>query len=294
MQKRVILDTDIGGDADDTFALLLALNSPEIKLELVVTSDEHMGHRAKFAKMLLKSLGSDTKVVSGSDLGSKKLCLVCDIVKDESNDLDFNYLEAIADVVKRNDRTYYVCISPQTNLSAFLDYAPELAGRLDIIIMGGTFNHEKEHNIAYDPRSALRIFNSNLRKLYVLKDITKNKSLEVGRHHILLKLIESYDSPAARLALDSMNTWFTKVHPSSYMHDPLTLSYLIDEDLVKFTSESVVMDKNGRMRISDKGKFVELSKAADYDVFMSMLYARMPFREKIKGRAESFGLPHRA
>jgi inosine-uridine nucleoside N-ribohydrolase len=285
MQKRVILDTDIGGDTDDTFALLLALNSPEIKLELVVTSDEHMGHRAKFAKMLVKNLGSDTKVVSGSDLGSKKLCLVCDIVKDESDELDFNYLEAIADVVKKNDRTYYVCISPQTNLSAFLDYAPELSSKLDIIIMGGTFNHDKEHNIAYDPRPALRVFNSNIRKLYVLKDITKNRSLEIGRNHRIMKLMESYDSPAARLVLESMNNWFTKVHPSSYMHDPLTLSYLIDEDLVKFASESVIMDKNGRMKISDKGKFVELSKAADYDVFMSMLYARMPFRRKIKGRS---------
>jgi purine nucleosidase/pyrimidine-specific ribonucleoside hydrolase len=179
MQKSVILDTDIGGDTDDAFALLLALNSPEIKLELVVTSDEHMGHRAKFARMLIKGLGSETKVVSGSDLNNKRLCLVCNIVREEG-DVDINYLEAIADVVRRNGKTHYVCISPQTNLAAFLDYAPELAGRMDVTIMGGTFDYEREHNMAYDPKSALKVLNSNLSKLYVLKDITKNKSLEMA------------------------------------------------------------------------------------------------------------------
>ncbi|HSD27210.1 MAG TPA: nucleoside hydrolase, partial [Vicinamibacteria bacterium] len=33
----VILDTDIGDDIDDTWALVLALKSPEIDLRLVVT-----------------------------------------------------------------------------------------------------------------------------------------------------------------------------------------------------------------------------------------------------------------
>jgi hypothetical protein len=50
MVKHVILDTDIGGDPDDAFALLLGLNSPEINIDLIVTSDEHKGHRAEFAR----------------------------------------------------------------------------------------------------------------------------------------------------------------------------------------------------------------------------------------------------
>lgn len=56
MVNHVILDTDIGGDPDDTFALLLALNSPEISLDLIVTSDEHRGHREAFANELLKKI----------------------------------------------------------------------------------------------------------------------------------------------------------------------------------------------------------------------------------------------
>ncbi len=33
----VILDTDIGGDIDDTWALAMLLKSPEVDLKLVVT-----------------------------------------------------------------------------------------------------------------------------------------------------------------------------------------------------------------------------------------------------------------
>ena len=37
MKTRVLLDTDIGGDIDDTWALALALRCPEIDLRLVLT-----------------------------------------------------------------------------------------------------------------------------------------------------------------------------------------------------------------------------------------------------------------
>lgn len=40
---RVILDTDIGGDPDDTTALLHAVASPAVELTGMLTTDEHGG-----------------------------------------------------------------------------------------------------------------------------------------------------------------------------------------------------------------------------------------------------------
>ena len=37
----VILDTDIGGDIDDTWALAMLLKSPELDLKLVYALDTH-------------------------------------------------------------------------------------------------------------------------------------------------------------------------------------------------------------------------------------------------------------
>lgn len=59
MQKRipVILDTDIGGDIDDTWALAMLLNSPELDLKLVVTDTGNTTYRAKVAAKLLEVAG---------------------------------------------------------------------------------------------------------------------------------------------------------------------------------------------------------------------------------------------
>ena len=52
----MIIDTDIGGDPDDTVAVVAAgLRVPE--LALVVTSDEYGGERARFVRYLLDLVG---------------------------------------------------------------------------------------------------------------------------------------------------------------------------------------------------------------------------------------------
>ena len=51
MNRRipVILDTDIGNDIDDTWALGQLLNSPELDLKLVLTSTGDTEYRARVA-----------------------------------------------------------------------------------------------------------------------------------------------------------------------------------------------------------------------------------------------------
>ena len=45
MKVSTILDTDIGYDPDDLFALILLLKSKELKLDLIVTGDDKYGKR---------------------------------------------------------------------------------------------------------------------------------------------------------------------------------------------------------------------------------------------------------
>ena len=55
-ESPMIIDTDIGGDPDDTVAVVAAARSvPE--LALVVTSDEYSGERARFVRHLLDVAG---------------------------------------------------------------------------------------------------------------------------------------------------------------------------------------------------------------------------------------------
>lgn len=57
LPRPVILDTDIGGDIDDTWALALLLTSPELDLKLVVTDTGDTVYRAKVAAKLLEIAG---------------------------------------------------------------------------------------------------------------------------------------------------------------------------------------------------------------------------------------------
>jgi len=61
-QKRlkpipVILDTDIGWDIDDTWALITLLNSPELDIRMVLTSTGNTPLRAKLVAKLLEVAG---------------------------------------------------------------------------------------------------------------------------------------------------------------------------------------------------------------------------------------------
>ena len=49
----VILDTDIGSDLDDTWALAMALKSPEIDLKLVTVTEFDVEYQAKLAAKML-------------------------------------------------------------------------------------------------------------------------------------------------------------------------------------------------------------------------------------------------
>jgi hypothetical protein len=56
--SKIILDTDIGDDIDDAFALALALRSPEIEVIGITTAWGDTSLRAKLANRLLKEVGT--------------------------------------------------------------------------------------------------------------------------------------------------------------------------------------------------------------------------------------------
>lgn len=60
MVRSVILDTDIGTDIDDTWALSMLLASPELDLQLVTTVSGDARHRAALCARCLRVPGGRT------------------------------------------------------------------------------------------------------------------------------------------------------------------------------------------------------------------------------------------
>src|SRR4051794_33517643 len=61
---RMVLDTDIGGDADDAMALALCLRHPDIDLRAVTTVSGDAVGRARIAAKLLQLAGREDIEVS--------------------------------------------------------------------------------------------------------------------------------------------------------------------------------------------------------------------------------------
>jgi purine nucleosidase len=65
--QRIIFDTDIGTDVDDTLALALIAASPELQVEGVTTVHADAPLRARIARMLLSLAGcGDIPVIPGA------------------------------------------------------------------------------------------------------------------------------------------------------------------------------------------------------------------------------------
>ena len=72
--ERIILDTDIGDDIDDAFALAMLLHQrAEVHIEGITTVFRNSMQRAKIAKALLTASGNaDIKVYPGADTPRKQ------------------------------------------------------------------------------------------------------------------------------------------------------------------------------------------------------------------------------
>ena len=69
--QKIIIDTDIGDDIDDAFAIALAARMPEAELVGVTTVFRNTEARAQLAEKLLECAGVKTKVYAGERLPLK-------------------------------------------------------------------------------------------------------------------------------------------------------------------------------------------------------------------------------
>lgn len=279
--KKVILDTDIGGDPDDLMALLFLLEQKNIDIELIITNDEHKGHRKLYTEKLLSTIGKKIKVVEGIDLGNEKCCVICDLIKNNRGKKfrQLTFTKEIGDIVKNNKITEYLCIGPQSNLSKFLEEYPELANKINITIMGCRFNDlgRAEHNIKYDIPAAKKVLAFPIDKKYITSDVTNNDSLCITSKSATYERMSSSKWVGREIVKSNFDEFFKKLHPCTFMHDPLTASTLVDDKIIKFETQKIVIDDLGFCRKDESGISASISVSADYSRFMNLFGKSLPF-----------------
>jgi inosine-uridine nucleoside N-ribohydrolase len=256
----VILDTDIGDDIDDTWALAMMLKSPELDVKLVVTDTGNTTYRAKIAAKMLEIAGrTDVPVGVGLRLSDKEGGQ-SDWVKDYGlSSYPGNVYEdgvgALIDTIMNSPKPVtLICIGPVPNISVALEREPKIAERAKFVGMhgsvrkgyGGSDKVSAEYNVAAYPKECQKAFTA-------LWDMTITPldtcGLVVLQGEKYKKVCDSND-PIAKAVIENYNIW-AKGTPdrSSVLFDTVAV-YL------SFSEELLSMEKIG-IRVTDDGYTVE-------------------------------------
>ncbi len=257
IKQSVIIDTDIGDDIDDAFALALALNSPEIDLQAVTTVFGDTYRRARLAAHLLQAFGrEDIPVAAGIGVpllhrhrpsgapqaavvdGQEKLSALSNI-----SGPDLIIKKALA----QHGQLTLLCIGPLTNIAIALMREPALfmAIRRVIMIGGSSTFPFAEWNVRSDAKAAQIVLGAGIPITMLGWDITTRCKL---REHDIVQLCSDH-SPQAQLLSKLLGVW-QRHRPRGqsklpYMHDPLTIAALCKPDLLRFEHMTVHIITHG-------------------------------------------------
>lgn len=174
----IILDTDIGDDIDDTWALYMILRMPELELKLAVGDFGNAHYRARLLAKLLDRAGrSDVPVGVGMSIGAggddergqQSGWLGGYALDDYPGQIHRDGVQAIIDTIKQSPvPVTLLCLGPVPNIAEALRRDPSIAENAHFVGMHGSIfkgyvddpTPVAEYNVRVDPQSLQAVFNA--------------------------------------------------------------------------------------------------------------------------------------
>jgi len=249
----IILDTDIGTDVDDAFALALILHSPELELVGITTVSGDTQARARLAAKMLWEAGTPNVPVVAGEPG-KPLPIEQTRWADGFTSPALRSEKAVdflkAQIERRPGELTLVPIGPLTNIGALLRQNRAVAKKIKrIVMMGGSIAHGygqdpnpcAEYNIAQDPGAAQVVFSSDVPILMVPLDVTAMLQLdEAARHRVFTHL-----SPLTNALTLLYHLWN---QPTPTLFDPMAVAMLMQPNLCETKPLAIEVDAKGFTR----------------------------------------------
>ena len=249
----IILDTDIGGDIDDAFAVALVLDSPQVDLRAVTTVSGDTAARARLVAKMLSAAGRPNIPVAAGVPGTKINTTYTQwadgfsspaLVSQSAVDLMKSMLD------RGHGSVMIVAIGPLTNIAALLkQYPAEKKNIRQIVLMGGSIRRgyypnsgpTPEYNIAEDAAASQVVFTSGVPILMAPLDVTARLQLEKPN----LERLFALHTPITDALQAQYKLWG---QPVPTLHDPMAISLLLAPQLC--TRQPLVI------QVTDKGMTV--------------------------------------
>ncbi len=285
----VILDTDIGDDIDDSWALVLLLKSPQFELKLVTTTFGKAEYRAKIiAKLLTAAHRTEIPIGLGEGghggTGPQQPWVRDYKLSDYPGKIDQDGPAAIAQTIAKSPQPITVItIGPPTTLAAALERYPEMAAKAALAGMDGSVRKgygggkvSAEWNVRAAPAAARRVLSAPWRQISITPLDTcglvnlsgaRFQTLRQSNDPLLQVLLENYRIWAKKDRLDQL-----KATTTLYDTVAVYLAYPGPRPLVRLEALPITVSSDGFTRIDPAGtKMSVATEWKDLDGYRDLL-----------------------
>ncbi|PYX15674.1 MAG: nucleoside hydrolase [Acidobacteria bacterium] len=256
--QKIIIDTDIGDDVDDAFAVALALSSPELQILGISTTFGDTETRAKLLDRFLGEVGrQDIPVAMGIPTHTSNL-LTQRRYAEGGHFAKASRPRAVDFILEQirlyPDQITLVAIGPLINVGALVDKNAETFRKLRrVVLMGGSIERgygdigysaprgpEAEWNIKNDIPSAQKLFVSGVPLFMMPLDATQLKLDEVKR-----AVLFQAGTPLTDALTLLYHQWGQE---TPTLFDVMAVTYILNPGLCPVTRRHISVDDQGFTR----------------------------------------------
>jgi inosine-uridine nucleoside N-ribohydrolase len=281
--EKIIIDTDIGDDIDDAFAIALVLRSPELQVLGVATTFGDTETRAKIVDRLLGEAGrEDIPVAAGNPTPPKTRLTQRDyaqgsrfIRSSHPGAVDF----ILSQINQNPGQITLVAIGPLVNVGQLIDKDAATFRKLKrVVLMGGSVERgygtpygpptppSPEWNIVNDIPGAQKLFTSGVPIYMMPLDSTQLKMDEVKRD-FLFRL----GTPLTEALTALYYEWG---QPTPTLFDPMTIAFILKPDLCPVQPMHIDVDAKGDTRSGPGPANAQVCLHSDPEAFFRFYLGR--------------------
>ena len=291
--QLALIDTDIGDDIDDAFALALALKSPELKILGVTTTFGDTELRARLVDRYLKAVGrTDIPVAAGPKTPVNNVFTQAAYARQEPDHAHADGAAfLLAEIRKHPGEITLVGIGPLFTVRAAIEKDPAAFRKLKrVVIMGGSIERgydtandthrppDAEWNIARNPAGLKALLSVGVPVFMMPLDSTQIHLEEPERDKMF----------AAGSALTDQLTllyhqwmWANDGHwATPTLFDPVAVTYTFRPDLCPASPMHIDVDDKGFTRRGEGAPNAQVCLKSDEKRFLELLTSRIESRAK--------------
>ena len=256
--EKVIIDTDIGDDIDDAFAVALALRSPELQILGITTTFGDTETRAKLLDRFLAEAGHPEIPVAAGVPKPPKSNFTQRRYAENNRYAKASHPDAVTfilDQIRSNPgKITLIAIGPLMNVGAAIDKDAETFRKLKrVVMMGGSIKRgygdigfgapkppEPEWNILNDIPSAQKLFAAGVPLFVMPLDSTQLKMDEVKRAFLF-----SQGTPITDALTLLYHQWGQE---TPTLFDPMTIAFLVSVNFCPVQPMHIRVDDKGFTR----------------------------------------------